>query len=79
VPSQTSIGLLHDLMLYNDLDKYFGLGRNFGAIHQVTVTFLESKYPSQKVKSWLEKLDIDVIPTPKLRATKKRKIQARSS
>jgi hypothetical protein len=69
--ARTSIGLLRDLMMYNDLDKYFGLGRNFGGISQLTVTFLESKYSHQAVERWLEKLEIDVLDRPKPRASKR--------
>lgn len=57
----TSYGLLRDLMMFQDLDRYFGLGRKFSGIGDSTIKFLEVKYPKKKIESWLDKLQIQIL------------------
>ncbi|MGB3044111.1 MAG: hypothetical protein WBB98_13085 [Xanthobacteraceae bacterium] len=54
----TSYGMLRHLMIYQDIDRYFKLGRKFGAIDQRIVEILETKYTNGEVQKWLKKLDI---------------------
>jgi putative GTP pyrophosphokinase len=54
--SSTSFGLLRSLMMYNDLDKYFGLGRNFDRMSSEMADFLETKYQSEKLRACLKRL-----------------------
>lgn len=63
----TSYGVLRYLMMYNDLDAYFKLGRNFHVIGSESVKFLETKYKPEQIDRWLKRLEIDIKPKQRVR------------
>jgi ppGpp synthetase/RelA/SpoT-type nucleotidyltranferase len=72
--SRTSTGLLRHLMMYSDLDKYFGSGRHFDSMSPYTIRFLETKYRNDEVRQWLKRLKIGLdIPKPKTPPPKAKK------
>jgi putative GTP pyrophosphokinase len=65
----TSFGLLRELMMYHDADRYFNLGRTFHLMHEDTILRLETKYKNNEIRNWLRKLKIG---TSKFTRTKRK-------
>ena len=63
-PSATAIGFLRNLMLYEDIDKYFRFWKPtwWSGIDSETVDMLTDKYGAHKINSILRDLEIDIEP-----------------
>lgn len=62
--SQTSVGILRDAMMFNDLDKYFedSFGPSWGAWEEDSMRMYMDRYGEERVKDIMEQYGIDVEP-----------------
>lgn len=61
VKKTTTYGLLRDLMMFNDMNAYFRLGKKFGGIDRGTLALLATKYRHEEIHDWLDSLGIAVL------------------
>lgn len=47
-------------MMYDDIDRYFGLGKSFGGMTNQMLDLLESKYKQGEIDRWVKKFDLFV-------------------
>jgi hypothetical protein len=61
--SDTFHGLLRDLMMFENVQRYFAVAwaKNWQAISSDTVAFLSNRYGRQKIRNIIKKYDIDCI------------------
>jgi putative GTP pyrophosphokinase len=58
--SENAIGFVRTLMMYHDLDRYFGVWKRWTALDAPTARLLEEKYGFQKIKETLNKNHISI-------------------
>jgi putative GTP pyrophosphokinase len=59
----TNIGLMRDVMMYHDIDKYFSGPIHWGATSPETVDLLSSKYDREKVERLFEEHGKRILST----------------